>query len=193
MPLYETPVGRVLFIHVPNAGGSPIRSHLRSAFHESWGSDRRLPDVLVSPQNYHGELLASLPKPTYAFILIRHPADRLIAEWERQSREPGRFYRGLSYSWWLRYSLAEATRDHHYWDNHFRPQAEFEAFDAEVFKLENGLSPVFRRLEEVTGLAPPTSVGNEENDGRKVEIKHEDLIRQANFYRDDFRQFGYRW
>jgi hypothetical protein len=193
MPLYKTPSGTLLFIHVPKTGGSSIEKHLRSAFSESWHGEHPMPSIPVHAQHYHGELLASLPKPHYAFMMVRHPVDRIVSEWKWQSRRLMRFYRRLSFSRWLHYNLTAAARDLHYRDNHFRPQVEFKAFDAEVFRLEDGLLPVLRQLKERTGLPLPVQdIYEKKSREDAMFLSSEDYVRITDFYRDDFHQFGYQ-
>jgi hypothetical protein len=115
-----------------------------------------------------------------------------VSEFKFQSRKRTRFYRGVSFSWWLRRNLRRAARDAYHRDNHFRPQVEFEAFKPEIFRFEQGLEPCFAWLQKTIGLPPPAKdIHVWKSRDRKVEVGRDDLERIRAFYRADFERYGY--
>ena len=196
MPVYDTPFGNILFIHVPKTGGSTIEEHLAS--HSSPFTKREIIDrsVPCSPQHYHGAVLERTLREVplrYAFMIVRHPVDRVVSEFKFQTRKPWKFYRRVSFSYWLQYHLKRATQRPYHRDNHFRPQHEFSIPGTEVFRFEDGLTPCFTRLQSVAGIAPPKEEIHLKR-SRPVRIKPGklDIELIANFYKADFDRYGYR-
>lgn len=195
MPLVRTPSGNLLFIHIPKTGGTSVERHLAGSFDvELIGRDaaRKGPCKL---QHYHGALLEEALKDVpvaMSFMIVRHPVDRIVSEFKFQTRKPTRFWRGLSFSRWLRRNLARTARDPFNRDNHFRPQVEFEAFGPAIFRFEEGLQPCFQWLQEKIGLPPPAAdIHVWKSRDRKVDVSGDDLEAIRAFYKADFDRYGY--
>jgi hypothetical protein len=101
----------------------------------------------------------------------------------------------LPFPVWLRMAMFRRRLKPHRGDNHFRAQTEFECFDAEGFKFEDGFDAIFRRLEEVLGIPAPGEIvklkasPREKTGPVKVSRRDIDLIHRE--YREDFDRYGY--
>jgi hypothetical protein len=196
MPLFGTSAGNVLFIHVPKTGGSSIEQHLSSAVGVARSEALVDRSVQSSPQHFHGEVLTRVLQDVplcYSFMVVRHPVERIRSEYKFQTRRHVKSYRLLSFSLWLRYHLGRARHNRSHRDNHFRPAREFEAWSPEVFRLEEGLSACFERLQAMAGIVPPTEeIHVKKSRPMKVDIGKADTELIYEFYREDFERYGYR-
>jgi hypothetical protein len=192
MPIFETPKGKVLFIHIPKTGGSTISRELARHHQISMNTNSSWPGYDCTPQHLHaGPLteLFQLEALTYVFTVVRNPVDRIRSEynWNQRNRSIK-----MPFWLWLRVKLVQARISPYLDDNHLRPQEEFLCLDTEVFRLEDGLGKVFRRLSEVTGANYA-----ENPEARKVTDVAPPVFSTADrnligkFYGNDFRRFGY--
>jgi hypothetical protein len=192
MPIFETPNGKVLFIHIPKTGGSTISSELRLHHQVSMYTNSAWPGYLCTPQHLHGGPLRELFQPetlAYVFTVVRHPVDRIRSEynWNQRKRSIK-----VPFWLWLRTKLFEVRNSPYLDDNHLRPQEDFLCHNTEVFRLEDGLDKVFQRLSEVTGADYA-----ENPEARKVTDVLSQSVSKADrnligkFYANDFRRFGY--
>lgn len=211
MPVLHVGTKRILYIHVPKTGGSYVERLLTSygtvtgvRFTPTFGG---LP---CSPQHFHGELLehvysADLREVAdpfdYVFMTTRNPLDRMVSEFAyRQAQRrialvrarygvPERFDR------WLRSTLRVYRRDPFLLDNHVRPQHEFEAFDPQIFRLEDGLERITKALDEVTGLRgrpPPEPVNRSTRlQGQNIGLRRATRDRLVAHAREDYDRYGY--
>ncbi len=192
MPIFETPKGKVLFIHIPKTGGSTISRELARHHQVTMNTNSVWPGYDSTPQHLHAGPLTELFQPAafaYVFTVVRHPVDRIRSEynWNQRMRSIK-----IPFWLWLRTKLMQVRNSPYLDDNHLRPQEEFLCLDTDVFRLEDGLDKVFRHLSQVTGadyaenpearkvtdVAPPA-----------VSAADRNLIRK--FYGNDFRRFGY--
>lgn len=192
MTIFDTASGKVLFIHIPKTGGSTITRELRNHHPMDMSANTPWPGYHCTPQHLHGAPLIKLFQSealAYVFMVVRHPVDRICSEynWNQRKRSIK-----VPFSLWLRLKLHQARKSPYHDDNHLRPQHEFVCLDSEVFRLEDGLDKVFRRVTEVTGVpyshtpearnvagSPPPSVSKADRN----------LI--GKFYAKDFKLFGY--
>jgi len=91
MPIFETPRGRVLFIHVPKTGGSTIEFELAQHHQISMISNSVWPGYQSIPQHLHSGPLTELFRSdefVYAFLVVRNPVDRIYSEynWNQRNR-----------------------------------------------------------------------------------------------------------
>ena len=93
---------------------------------------------------------------------------------------------------WLRNALFRLKSDPNWRDGHFRPQVQYECFDCEVFRYEDGLQNVSDRLSSLTGIGIPAGVSPENvSPPRPVHISQVSLEKIAQYYTADFERFGY--
>jgi len=184
VPVIRISGKQVMFIHVPKTGGSSIEARLAEIGPVQFGARNARNGFPCSPQHFHGTLLAR-------FMVVRHPVRRMVSQYRY---EAGKRQQPLPpFADWLRETLL-ARRDNPYLrDNHMRPQHEFEAFGAEVFRFEDGLDAPLVAFGRAVGAnvegvrhwrkrSAPTSVEPSEADVR--------LIRRA--YAEDFERYGYK-
>mgnify|MGYP000329422055 CR=1 FL=1 len=168
MPILTTRHARILYLHVPKTGGSYVEDMLRSYGTVTGvrsGSD--FGGLPCSPQHFHRPLIERVYAADlyelrdafdYVFMTVREPLGRMKSEFryrlrqDRGARVARRLNMPLRFDRWLTHSLRQYQRDPFMLDNHMRPQHEFVALGAEVFRLEDGLERLVGRLDEVTGL-----------------------------------------
>lgn len=204
MPLLLANGRSVLFVHVPKTAGTSVE-HLLRSYGRVVGVRRDGHDRLpCTPQHFHGELLEHLYGSDragspfdYVFMTVRDPMRRIVSEY---------YYRREFWAWprrrlgrpalntWVRRSLRRAARDPYLFDNHLRPQHEFLSLGAEVFRIEDGLEPVRRRLDAVLGLTgelgPRLKTSAASGGGGEV-LSESSRQLVSRFYARDFAEFGY--
>jgi hypothetical protein len=196
MPVYRIGSKNVLFIHIPKTAGMAIDAQL--AQHGRVVFEKRLGKSTFNPRHLPATMLEDVFLPEmidYAFMVVRHPVARLISEYRYQRRHRG-FHlsrlRMFGFDIWLRHALWRAGVNTEWRDGHFRPQVEYECFDCEVFRFEDGLERVMQGISRTTGvdipvLTPPRNVSTY----RPVTVSAQSLELIARFYAPDFARFGY--
>lgn len=203
MPVFFKGRKRVLFIHVPKAGGTSIEAFFEANGFSSFYLDRgesveSLNSVRTcSPQHMHAELLRKtfkLEKFDYVFMTVRHPIRRLLSkfamEFPRACTVP------MLEDWAFR-EFPNVFLNPTYMDNHLRPQCDFLVPEADIFKLEDGFGEnLVARLEERTGLDfPVRTVPREMSaivDLPDFNTTHPGLRRMVHtYYARDFERFEY--
>lgn len=193
MPIFSVDGKRVLFIHVPKTGGMALARHLSPYMVERFDTQPPGLPVRLLPRHFHAAPLEAMLDAgmfDWVFMVVRHPADRLVSEYRYQKRKPWK--PRLSFGPWLRHALWRRRLDPYYRDNHFRPQTEFECFGAEVFRYEDGLERVVAALNQRIGTDLPVAIVRENvSRSAKVEVgdRERALIEQA--YAEDYRRYGY--
>ena len=76
-------------------------------------------------------------------------------------------------------------------DNHIRPQVEFVSKRLEVFAFEDGLEAPLAKACEYLGLEAPPLRHEKRGTKVKLEATAQTLANIADFYQDDFSEFGY--
>lgn len=197
MPLFEINGRRILFIHVPKNAGTSITSLLGRYSQPRLDAKFRLSGKTFRPRHLHGELMEQMLHPgmiDFAFMVVRNPLSRMVSEYfyQRRAGVAGlRWQRFVGFEDWLQYSLWRSATDPGYWENHFRPQSEFECFGCEVFRLEDGMAAVSRRLGEVTGQkvdeVPVLNSQPRRPFALSARARHRIFVR----YGSDFERFAY--
>jgi hypothetical protein len=204
MPVFFKGNYRILFIHVPKAGGTSIEAFFeangfKTAYLDRGGSPESLNGVRrCSPQHMHAALLQALFDPDkfdYVFMTVRHPVRRLLS---KVVMELGKAATVARLEQWITDNIPKVVADPLHLDNHLRPQSDFVVPGADIFKLEDGLGqPFVARLESATGLDFAQKCVPREMHAR-VPMPDFDLVRpdlQAlvrTFYARDFAAFDYR-
>ena len=192
MPVFQTDAGQVLFIHVPKTGGTSIQKCLKHFHPHSPWTNSPFPGEPCTPQHYDSTLLERHfggMDLAWSFMVVRHPAERLISEycWQMRNRlVPPSFGR------WLRNALSKLEEDRYSFDNHLRPQHEFHCLGAEVFRFEDGLDAVLDRMSSLTGLDyAPRLEHRKKRRPRQVSISKAEQALIEGTYRQDYEKFGY--
>ncbi|MFC3087819.1 sulfotransferase family 2 domain-containing protein [Tabrizicola soli] len=198
MPVYRIGTTKVLFIHIPKTAGMAIGEHLGKAGPAVF--EERIPvrGGVFGPRHQPAAVLNRVFLPEmidYAFMVVRHPVARLVSEYRYQRRSGLVQFsrlRMFGFNAWLRYALHRLRSDPDWRVGHFRPQVDYECFRCEVFRYEDGLERVMRRLAEVTDTdLPQVTAPRNVSIQRPVSVSRHSLSLIAEAYASDFRRFDY--
>lgn len=203
MPIYRINNRNILFIHVPKTGGTSVEkflgAHAEPALHNNGRKLlRTYKDATFAPalamQHFHADLLeAMFPAGffDYAFMVVRNPVTRLTSEYGH-SVGLNRLDSKLPFNIWAHALLTIAGIAPNLSNNHYRPQAEFKCFEAEVFKFEDGVPAVLEAVASRLGLAPPAQTPHEKRSvDVAIEMAASIKARIRKTYARDFESFGY--
>lgn len=203
MPVYRISGRNVLFIHVPKTGGTSVEaflgSHAEPALHNRGTKLLRpvrenflLPSLPM--QHFHAALLESMFPAgffDYAFMIVRHPMQRLISEYGH-SRALHRIDAVLPFGLWGHMLLNVRAMAPAISNNHYRPQHEFRCFDAEVFRFEDGIPHIMRQVAARLGLPEPELAPHEKRSSMRIaQVPPSLSARVARVYAADYAAFGY--
>lgn len=195
MPVIRISDKQVLFIHVPKTGGSSIEARLTELGPVQLGAQNARNGFPCSPQHFHNTLLEQLfgaEDFDWAFMIVRHPVSRMVSQYRFEIHKRRLPRPAPPFTRWLSETLL-ARRDNPYLrDNHMRPQHEFEAFGAEVFRFEDGLDAPLVAFGRAVGVAVE-GVLHWRKRSAAMPVAPSDadvaLIRRA--YAEDFERYGY--
>ena len=207
MPLFTKGARTVAFLDVPGVCGEEVvdvfrRSGWRVSLHSSRvpSSDVGVvPPELCPPQHYHAALFEALVRPAVvdaAFMIVRHPLERFRRVYAEHSTSPSDGAPGHVASW-ARKAFEIYEQDPFVLQNALRPQVEFAVEGVEVYRIEDGLGPVLRRLDADLSLGLDLSVVPGEYSVEAATLRPEavdlgeaaELVRGA--YADDLAAFEY--
>lgn len=203
MPVFRINGKNILFIHVPKTGGTTVETILESqcemSLHSRGGrllkpSKGSFLTRSLPLQHFHAEILESMFAAgffDYAFMVVRDPLERLKSEYRHSLalRHPDTL---LNFGHWVQLMLRLSKLAPNLRNNHFRPQSQFRCFNAEVFKLEDGLGDLFRALSSRLGIVQPETLPHERRSNDvtlNVTPKIKSLVRSA--FDADYRTFSY--
>ena len=213
MPIIHIAGKLVCFHHVPRSGGSAVEDYLTQRFGAIGFLDRRylkqdeqLRWNKSSPQHIAPDALFKLLPASFfaeSFAMVRSPLDRLLSVFRYQRDLEHTLPEDVDLKTWLD-ELPGIQKDNpFYLDNHPRPMCELVPEHATVFRLEDGMEPIVKWLDQVEGAkrAPrEIPVGNsfrQRMEGLKrdpeVEIPVSDAARKKihDMFSDDYARFGY--
>ncbi len=198
MPIYRIHNRNILFIHVPKTGGTSVEKFLETVAEPGLHNQSRklLRDFSsgwlapsLAMQHFDRKLLeAMFPNNfiDYAFMIVRHPVDRLISEY-RHSRTHGRLDSRLPFNAWAQLVLRIARWEPHFRNNHFLPQANFRCFDADVYHFEDGIDNIIFDVSSKLELPKPDQIPHEKKtDSEKINISESTLKFIRINYKEDF-------
>ena len=198
MPSFHVGTTRILYFHIPKAGGTSTETWLADLGDMDLYQKFRSPGMVCVPQHYHGAMIAERFAPDhfdYSFTITRNPYARILSEYNYRITRPKLRYRLLpkpGFAGWLRRAFRAYQSDPFIYSNHIRPQHEFRLPDTEVFRIEDGFAPLRARLSEVTGVALPDQVPHKNVSSKRVSRLTERTARRIHeFYAEDFRLFDY--
>ena len=196
MPVFSVNGKRVLFMHVPKAGGTTVEQ-VFSPYPTSFHSEIPPAGLKCTPQHLifrDMRVLLGGIGWDYGFAVVRDPYKRVESEYRfRTEITAERYGKTPDFSLWLSTYLDAFARDEFLLDNHFRPQAAFVSPDIDVFRLEDGMESILARVSEKLGVQL-TYDGNFWNETDKsLEIKWDpDILERFNsVYAGDFSLLGY--
>lgn len=197
MPFIQHNGKRVLFIHIPKAGGTSVESWMKGI------APLRLFSIGVphasrcTPQHFRAQDIRALLGEglfDYALTIVRNPYDRIESEYRMQAQMAKEsFWKGLpAFSHWVEENLERQKHDKFHLDNHLRPQWEFLGKDVEVFRIEDGLAAPLAAMADRLGVQPPEIPPHElRSDALEIDWGPADRIRVHEHYARDFEAFNY--
>jgi hypothetical protein len=203
MPVFFKGDKRVLFIHVPKAGGTSIEVFFEANGFKTFYLDRGgSPDSLnpvraCSPQHMAGDLLRAMfdiAKFDFVFMTVRHPVRRFLSKFVMETGERSNVERLET---WIAEDFCRVLRNPRHMDNHLRPQVDFRVDEARVFRLEDSFGgALIASLRRAIGdLFPAPTLGHEMRAGggapdfTKVHPGLRAVV--LTYYAEDFATFGY--
>jgi Sulfotransferase family len=203
MPAYRINGRNILFIHVPKTGGTTVETclseHAPPSLHSQGvkllkPGNNSLAGQALPLQHFHAKLLQGMFAPgffDYAFMIVRDPLERLKSEY-RYCRKLGRADSMLPFGLWVDLMLRLAAVTPGMRSNHYRPQADFLCFDAEIFRFEDGIDKILGTVSERAGLAAPSSVPHmRRSDPVPIDAGPRWQAKVRQFYAADYERFGY--
>lgn len=169
----------ILYIHIPKCGGGSVEEYLNNNnFQRSvWNaSPRRY--CKCSAQHMHAELLQAylhLDKIDCIFTIVRNPINRMISEYKWRIKLDIAA-NGIN-QWYLK-ARSEYLKDHYYADNHMRPMSEFITNNCNIFKLEEGLMDLPKKLKDIIRVKKKSFSFRHSNIRNQKESLHSDRIRE---------------
>ncbi|PJI92672.1 sulfotransferase family protein [Yoonia maricola] len=198
MPAFRFRDKLILFIHIPKAGGTSIKSWMSEHAAESLYMKHRSEMFPLVPQHFHAELLDELFAPAffdYSFCVTRNPYSRALSEYNYRITRPrlkNKLLPKPSFESWLQKSFARYKKDPYIFSNHLRPQHMFPIAETEVFRLEDGLEPLQERLAMMTGIGFAADLPHKNPSQKSVTAISDEAAAQIRaFYADDFKRFDY--
>lgn len=197
MPFIQHNGKRVLFIHIPKAGGTSVETWMNGIAPLRLFSMGIPHASRCTPQHYRAQDIRALLGEGFfdlAVTIVRNPYDRIASEYRmRAELAKESFWKGLpAFSPWIEENLDRQQRERFHLDNHLRPQWEFLGNDVEVFRLEDGLAAPLARIADVLSVAPPEMPPHELRSApQEIVWDVADRIRVQTHYAKDFERFGY--
>lgn len=196
MPIATVSDTSILFIHVPKCAGMSVDQFLRDNAQVTAEARLRAYSKNIRLRHLHREPLEQLYSSAcfdWVFMIVRHPVARMISEYRYQRRKGGLHPQNFTpFGLWLRFWLRRARRNPSVRENHFRPQADFLTFDAEVFQVEQGLDPFVERFSQITGIETPAPMPIKNASPKQaVHVSDADRRLIGDFFHADFAAFGY--
>ncbi|MBF9045968.1 sulfotransferase family 2 domain-containing protein [Rhodobacterales bacterium LSUCC0031] len=199
MPVFQKDGKRILFVHVPKAGGTTVEQFFlangwsMSLFDSGEEENTLNPVRKCSPQHWHFETLQSifrLANFKFVFCIVRHPMTRIISEyrWRRQH-----FGLEKSFDEWVDFALKSYSNDNFSLDNHIRPQFHFVGPGMQIFKLEDGIDNCINDLKQRGIISAEINMPRRAmvSSGELVEPGPQAMDMIMRFYAQDFQRFGY--
>lgn len=197
MPIFNINNKRVLFIHIPKAGGTSIENWLNN-FGEMQFYQPGIPTFMkCTPQHLTVNDLSILFGDNFfdlTFAVVRNPYERLISEYLfRTANQLKNFKKRVDFSDWLMIHFNKAKSNKHHFDNHLRPQTDFINEQINVFKLENGLEEVARYLKKELKISTSKKIPVLNKSKAERDLNWSVEVRNAanQFYKNDFTQLHY--
>lgn len=204
MPIFSKDNIKVLFIHIPKAGGSTIESiFLKSGYSMSYHDHgKKMENSLnsirkCSPQHMHRDLINEIfveESFNLIFTVIRNPINRFKSEAAFRFKDKESIKEEEIFKWTKRTLNKVYQRDNYIYDNHIRPQHEFVMKSSKVFRLEDGIDNILRELNSKYDLnlnlnsikkrldSSDFKIGNSSN----IPLSDECMKLIIDFYKDDF-------
>jgi hypothetical protein len=207
MPIFRKDGKNILFIHIPKTGGSTIEQVFKNSGYQEDFRDGKTGAGTINylrrstPQHMQGSILRQtfqLRRFDLIFLIVRNPLARFRSEYLWRNRKTEVSLEVGAIERWGLTAFADYARNHYLFDNHIRPQIEFNVPGALVYYFEDGLDEVVRRLNEDHGLGLDPLVPHVRTAKGATGASSSDVViserlerRIREFYFEDFHTFGY--
>jgi hypothetical protein len=206
MPLAFIGSRRLLYLHVPKTGGTSVErtiSQMGQMTHKNFFVPDGFP---CTAQHWHGAVWEKLiPEASFfdaVFMTVRHPLRRFESEYRYRlaseivslKKDPKDIRVRLDgFSRWGDKVLDAYGEDPFAFDNHFRPQYEFEAFSPRVFRIEDGVDSISSFLARQLSLSTVPVIGKHKVSPYFVKTLWSRTLfdRVLALYAEDFKRYGY--
>ncbi len=203
MPVFQKNNKKILYIHIPKAGGTTIEHYfIKNKWDMSYcdiGNNQYSINKFMktSPQHMDAKMIESifdLNKFDFIFMITRNPLERIKSEykWRKQ-------YAGVKKNMndWILSTLKNYSDNHYLLDNHIKPQNEFEVNNIKIFKLEDGLEPLTKLLENTfenyfLDKNIETKMRSKNTDSNIETLSNEVVQVIQSFYLKDFQRYNYQ-
>jgi hypothetical protein len=202
MPVFTKDSTRLLFIHIPKAGGSSVETLFkRAGFERSLFSINDFSEG-CSPQHFHKDLLVKkIEGESFdaIFTIVRDPVSRIMSEYNfRMNLRAKKNLPTIPISEWIRCVFSEYKTNRYLLDNHIRPQNEFLLQGVQTYRYEQGLEYSIAAVLSAINLGnnikfghmPTAQLSNNFLD-HDNKLSVDDIISVRRFYREDYDKLGY--
>ena len=209
MPIYSINGKTIYYSHVPKCGGSSVEhglsKHAKPSLLDKQFLEHENPELPCSPQHIHLELLPQfhpLDQIDLAFAVVRDPVARIESEFRyriglakpfrERSRRNVEGNEPEEFNAWVKDALASSRLNPFIYDNHIRPQHEFVSAEIKIFRLEDGITPVFQWLSDEIGVKiKPPLIRKLRSRKVPIDAAPETIELIKSFYSPDYDCFGY--
>jgi hypothetical protein len=187
MPLARIADNILYFAHIPKTGGSSVETYLERKGPVALRFQRRLGWSKTTVQHMEAFVHTRfVPAAFYdaSFAVLRDPVSRMLSEYRYrlERKEVTRPFHE-----WARIAFDRVKETERLFDNHIRPQADFLSPGMILFKLEEGLDPVYDWIDEFTGTEPADrAIWEKKSASSKIDVP-EDLEAEIKaYYKADY-------
>jgi hypothetical protein len=196
MPIFNMEDKKVLFVRIPRAGGDHIFDWLEKSGSVSLLQQSAIKSLRVPPQHLpYNDILALLGNVwDYSFAVVRNPYQRMEREFFSSLTKEQQADSSIwpDFTRWVVLQLNNAHVDPYYQENHFCPQSEFIGEGLDVYRLEDGLQGLQKKLRSVVEKNGESISEYPLDDYHQKIIWKNDALSAVNrFYSNDFKQFEY--
>jgi hypothetical protein len=206
MPVFLQDDKHILFVHIPKTGGSTIERLFRdNGYKVGYLDGKSGPGAFnhvrkCSPQHMHGRPLNAIFRMSrfdVIFMLVRDPIDRFRSEFLHRT-VPGAEINDDVFNDWTAATFSRYAANNFVYDNHIRPQHEFNVTGCVVYRYEDGMEHIRSDLNERYGLGldadMPTIRQSQAMHGMassEVAVPEQAARRIVEFYHQDYVAFDF--
>lgn len=202
MPVLRISDKLVYYAHVPKCAGTSVEAYLEARFGQLAFLDRRQFSwpkktlwSVTSPQHIDVTSLERLfPSGFFdnSFAVVRHPVSRISSAFAYNRDTIGRIFKPISFDMWLWRLEYKLKIDHHFFDNHFLPQADLIPEGTAVFRLEDSLEKLVAYIDALSGdTRDDLKLGHENKSVSGISATRSQIRRIERIYAKDYEALGY--
>lgn len=200
MPFINYNSQNINFVHIPKTGGTTVEVWLGALAPLRFKTTGVPAALKYTPQHFTYTDLRTIFGEDffhYSFCIVRNPYERFASEYRMQHILGQRgFWKAFeSFPAWVETVTQQLRNQPWMLDAHLRPQWQFVSNAVNVFKYEDGLETILKRVAKVNSLPPlttplPRHTDSEAFTGKVVwDTKEIETVRAL--YQRDFDIFGY--